>query len=100
MPVYVKWPDRTRQAARTFVESFPGETLYAVKCNSDELVLNCLYDAGVRSFDVASLNEVRHIRHLFPDARLYFMGPVKKTQCDQRSVFRTWRARVCARHGR
>ncbi|MBN8521713.1 MAG: type III PLP-dependent enzyme [Alphaproteobacteria bacterium] len=87
MPVYVKWPDRTRQAARTFVESFPGETLYAVKCNSDELVLNCLYDAGVRSFDVASLNEVRHIRNLFPDARLYFMGPVKKRSAIREAYF-------------
>ena len=59
-------PDQIHRAARAFVEHFPGHSLYAVKSNPDPYMLQHLYAAGIRHFDVASLNEVKQVRGLFP----------------------------------
>ena len=63
--------------AHDFVQAFPGDVLYAVKCNPDPAVLRALYDGGVRHFDCASLPEVRLVRNMFPDAAIHFMHPIK-----------------------
>ena len=65
------------QTARDFVEGFPGDVLYAVKCNPDPAVLRALWDGGVRHFDCASLPEIRLVRAMFPDAVIHFMHPIK-----------------------
>ena len=65
------------ETARDFVEAFPGDVLYAVKCNPDPAVLRALWDGGVRHFDCASLPEIRLVRDMFPDAAIHFMHPVK-----------------------
>jgi ornithine decarboxylase len=77
IPVHISWPTRARDAANAFTSAFPGRTLYAVKCNTDERILNALHDGGVQAFDAASINEVRLIKKLFPNAPVYFMAPVK-----------------------
>jgi ornithine decarboxylase len=64
-------------AARRFVDCFPGEVLYAVKCNPEPRVLRALWTGGVRHFDCASLAEVKLVRRLFPAAEIHFMHPVK-----------------------
>ncbi len=51
--------------------------MYAVKANHADPVLDRLYAAGIKHFDVASLAEVRLIRERFPDAKLSFMAPVR-----------------------
>jgi ornithine decarboxylase len=63
--------------AHDFVSAFPGDVLYAVKCNPDPAVLRALHQGGVRHFDCASLAEVRLVRAMFPDAAIHFMHPVK-----------------------
>lgn len=65
------------QAAERFLGLFPGQVLYAVKCNPAPAVLRALWAGGVRHFDCASAGEVRLVRQLFPDARIHFMHPVK-----------------------
>ena len=65
-----------KRAARWFVENFPGETLYAVKANDLPAILNTLFEAGIRHFDVASLPEVRKVAAL-PGAIMHIMHPVK-----------------------
>lgn len=80
-------PENLTQAARTFVEHFPGHSLYAVKSNPDVYVLQHLYAAGIRHFDVASLNEVKLVRGLFPDAHLAFMHPIKSRQSIRAAYF-------------
>ena len=65
------------ETARAFVAAFPGEVLYAVKCNPDPAVLWALWDGGVRHFDCASLAEIRLVRDMFPEAAIHFMHPVK-----------------------
>lgn len=76
-PIYALFPDKFRRAARTFVDGFPGETLYAVKANHALPVLDHVYASGIRHFDVASLAEVRLIRERFPDAKQSFMAPLR-----------------------
>lgn len=71
------YPDKLREAASAFLTSFPGRVLYAVKSNPDARVLRYLRMAGINHFDVASAEEVRSTRALFPKARLSFMHPVK-----------------------
>jgi len=65
------------RAARLFLESFPGDSLYAVKCNPSAHVLNALSDAGMRHFDTASLGEIEWVSKTVPGATCYFMHPVK-----------------------
>jgi ornithine decarboxylase len=64
-------------AARRFVDHFPADVLYAVKCNPEPRVLRALWAGGVRHFDCASLAEVALIRKLLPAAEIHFMHPVK-----------------------
>jgi ornithine decarboxylase len=67
-------------AARRFVERFPGDVLYAVKCNPEPRVLRAVRAGGVRHFDCASLPEVALVRRLLPRAEVHFMHPVKSRQ--------------------
>ena len=64
-------------AARRFVDNFPGDVLYAVKCNPEPRVLRALWAGGIRRFDCASLPEVALVRKLLPAAEIHFMHPVK-----------------------
>lgn len=80
LPLYILKPEVLADTARDFVAQFPGTTMYAVKCNPDRLVLQTLYKSGVKSFDVASIEEVRAVRKAAPKAKLYFMHPVKSPE--------------------
>ncbi len=76
-PLYIIRPDVLAETARDFVRQFPGTPMYAVKCNPDRLVLQTLWRSGVKSFDAASIDEVRLVRKTLPKAKIYFMHPVK-----------------------
>ena len=76
-PVLCLRPAAIAAAARSFVASFPGDVLYAVKCNPEPSVLRAVWAGGVRHFDCASLPEVALVREVLPEAELHFMHPVK-----------------------
>ena len=76
-PLLCLRPAAIADAARRFVDNFPGDALYAVKCNPEPRVLRALWAGGVRHFDCASLAEVVLVRKLFPAAAIHFMHPVK-----------------------
>lgn len=76
-PLHCLRPSLLTATAARFVGSFPGHTLYAVKCNPEPAVLRALWAGGVRHFDCASAGEVALVRGLFPDAVIHFMHPVK-----------------------
>jgi ornithine decarboxylase len=76
-PVYCLRPAELDRSAKLFLDNFPGRVLYAIKCNPNPAVLQCLYDAGIRHFDTASLVEIATIREMFADADTYYMHPVK-----------------------
>ena len=76
-PVLCLRPAAIAAAADSFVRGFPGDVLYAVKCNPEPRVLRAVWAGGVRHFDCASLPEVALVRRLLPEAELHFMHPVK-----------------------
>ena len=76
-PLLCLRPAAIAGAALRFVELFPGDVLYAVKCNPEPRVLRALWAGGVRHFDCASLSEVALVRKLLPAADVHFMHPVK-----------------------
>ncbi len=76
-PVHCLRPAVLSATAATFVQAFPGDVLYAVKCNPDPAVLRALWEGGVRHFDCASPAEVALVRTMFADAEIHFMHPVK-----------------------
>lgn len=89
-PMHCLRPATVTAAARAFRDAFPGDVLYAVKCNPEPTILRALRAGGVEHFDCASISEVRLVRQMFPDATIHFMHPVKA-----RSVIReAW-----AQHG-
>jgi ornithine decarboxylase len=86
-PVACARPDRLTIAASWFQEHFPGEVLYAVKANPSPWVIDTLYAAGMRWFDVASLPEVELIAGRCPGATMAFMHPVKSRHAIRRAYF-------------
>ncbi len=76
-PLHCLRPATLAAAARSFRAAFPGQVLYAVKCNPEPAVLRALWAGGIRHFDCASLAEVRLVRSMFADAQIHYMHPVK-----------------------
>jgi ornithine decarboxylase len=76
-PVHCLRPETIAATARLFTGAFPGDVLYAVKCNPEPRVLRALWAGGVRHFDCASAAEVALVRQMFADAEIHFMHPVK-----------------------
>jgi ornithine decarboxylase len=76
-PTYVIHPDKFRVAGKRFLDSFPGDALYAVKANPHPYVLEQVWASGIRHFDTASLAEIELVRGMFPDAKCHFMAPVR-----------------------
>jgi ornithine decarboxylase len=76
-PLLCLRPAAITGAARRFVGAFPGDVLYAVKCNPEPRVLRALWSGGVRHYDCASLAEIGLVRKFLPLADIHFMHPVK-----------------------
>ncbi|MFT6077136.1 MAG: ornithine decarboxylase [Myxococcota bacterium] len=88
IPVHVVRPKNINKAAIWFLNNFMGKVLYSVKSNPEESTLIHLHNAGIAHFDVASINEVRLISRLIPDANLYFMHPVKRRESIYEAYFK------------
>ncbi|MCE3255705.1 MAG: speF [Rickettsiaceae bacterium] len=87
VPVYAVRPNSIKKAAGWFLTNFSGKVLYSVKSNPDKAALTHLYNAGVEHFDVASLKEVKLIAELFPQAKMYFMHPIKSREAIHEAYF-------------
>lgn len=70
-----------------FVSHFPGDVMYAVKCNPHLDILKTMVRHGMKNFDVASLSELELIKKNFPDARCYFMHPAKSREAIKKAYF-------------
>ena len=77
VPLHCLRPQVIAATTASFVAAFPGDVLYAVKCNPEPAVLRAVWAGGVRHFDCASISEVSLVRRLFPSADIHFMHPVK-----------------------
>lgn len=85
LPVAANRPHAIKRAATWFLNNFEGDILYAVKANPSPWVLDTLWEAGVRNFDVASINECALIYNRFKGANLAFMHPVKNRNAIKRA---------------
>lgn len=99
-PAVLIRPQQLRRRARSTLAAFPGEVLYAVKCNDAPEVLQALFEGGVRGFDVASIGEIRALRRQFGDTvRLAFMHPVKPAAAIREAFFLHGVRRFAFDHG-
>jgi len=86
-PVYCIRPDSIKSACNWFKTNFPGKILYAVKTNPIEKVIKHIGDNGINQFDVASINEIKLIKKIFPKARAYYMNTVKSREHIKEAYF-------------
>lgn len=87
-PVCCLRPHVLQATAKHLIASFPGDVMYAVKCNNDRRVLRALYDGGIRHFDTASLPEVEQVHDQFHAPHCHFMHPVKSRHAIRESYQR------------
>ena len=69
-------------------DNFKGKVLYAVKANPQEFIIKLLAKNGLKSFDVASLNEIKLIKNILPQSEIYFMNPIKSRNAIKESYFK------------
>ena len=86
-PVYCIRPHSIKSACSWFKSNFPGNILYAVKTNPNEKVIKYIGESGINQFDVASINEIKLIKKLFPNARAYYMNTVKSREYIREAYF-------------
>ena len=86
-PVALVRPDAVALAGSWFQQNFKGEVLYAVKANPSPWVIETLRDAGITSYDVASIPEIELVRSVQPGAKLAFMHPVKSRRAISAAYF-------------
>ena len=86
-PIYCIRPNSIQSACNWFKKKFPGKILYAVKTNPNEEVIKHIGASGINQFDVASINEVKLIKKIFPQAKVYYMNTVKSREHIQDAYF-------------
>ena len=87
-PFFLFRPHILKRDVSFFLKNFPGKVLYAVKANPSEIVIKSIKKAGVKSFDTASLNEIKKIRGIFKNAEIFFMNPVKSKNSIAEAYFK------------
>jgi ornithine decarboxylase len=71
-PMHCLRPAAVTTATAEFVAAFPGDVMYAVKCNPEPVILRAVRAGGVTHFDCASIGEVRLVRQMFADATIHY----------------------------
>ena len=79
-PVYCIRPNEIKKSVNFFKKNFPGKILYAVKTNPNEKIIKQIIANGINEFDVASLNEIKLINKIYPNAKLHFMHTIKSKE--------------------
>ena len=79
-PIYCIRPESIKSACNWFKSNFPGKILYAVKTNPNEDVIKHIGASGINRFDVASINEIKLIKKIFPKAQTYYMNSIKSRE--------------------
>ena len=87
-PVYCIRKKSIQVASKFFQEKFPGKILYAVKTNPNREVLKTIIQSGIRQFDVASIEEIKAIKHLDPNLNCSYMHTVKSRENIKEAYFK------------
>ena len=86
-PIYCIRKKSIQLATMYFRNKFPGKVLYAVKTNSHPEVLKTIVESGIENFDVASIQEIKDIRAINPNAKCSYMHPVKSRESIKEAYF-------------
>jgi len=86
-PVYCIRKKSIHAASKTFPNKFPGKILYAVKTNPHPEILKTIIESGIENFDVASIQEIKDIRAIKPNAKCSYMHTVKSRESIKKAYF-------------
>ncbi|MDA7780910.1 type III PLP-dependent enzyme [Candidatus Pelagibacter sp.] len=86
-PIYCIRKKSIQSASNYFRNKFPGKVLYAVKTNSHPEVLKTIVESGIENFDVASIQEIKDIRAIAPNAKCSYMHTVKSRESIKDAYF-------------
>ncbi len=87
-PIYCIRKKSIQLASEYFQNKFPGKVLYAVKTNPHPEVLKTIIDSGIKNFDVASVQEIKDIRAIDPNANCSYMHTVKSRENIREAYFK------------
>ena len=96
-PLVCLRPATIAAASRRFVEAFPGDVLYAVKCNPEPRVLRAVWAGGVGISTAPRCPRSRWCAACCPRAEVHFMHPVKSRPAIHAAFRRVRRHRFRAR---
>ena len=86
-PVYCIRPHSIKAACSWFKSNFPGKILYAIKTNPSTKVIKYIGECGINHFDVASINEIKLIKKVLPQAKAYYMNTIKSREHIKEAYF-------------
>ena len=86
-PIYCIRKKSIVSASTYFINKFPGKVLYAVKTNPHPEVLKTIVESGIENFDIASVQEIKDIRAIDPNAKCSYMHTVKSRESIKEAYF-------------
>lgn len=86
-PVVCARPTSAFEGAQHFLDRFRGKVFYAVKANPNRWLLDAIYSAGIRYFDIASEPEMELVAGIGAEAQMAFLHPVKSPRAIARAYF-------------
>ena len=86
-PIYCIRKKSIQLASTYFRNKFPGKVLYAVKTNPHPEVLKTIVECGIENFDIASIQEIKDIRAINPNAKCSYMHTVKSRESIKEAYF-------------
>tara|TARA_B100000700_G_scaffold324504_1_gene430816 strand:+ start:41 stop:1219 length:1179 start_codon:yes stop_codon:yes gene_type:complete len=87
-PIYCIRKNSIKTACSWFKNNFPGNIIYAVKTNPNEKVIKYIFESGINQFDVASINEIKLIKKIYPEAKAYYMNTIKSREHIKEAYFK------------
>jgi ornithine decarboxylase len=87
-PVYCIRNNSIHIASKIFQNKFPGKILYAVKTNPHPEVLKSIVESGIKNFDIASIQEIKDIKAIDPNAKCSYMHTVKSRESIKEAYFK------------
>jgi ornithine decarboxylase len=87
-PIYCIRKKSIQKASIYFRNKFPGKVLYAVKTNPHPEVLKTIVESGIENFDVASIQEIKDIRAINPNAKCSYMHTVKSRESIKEAYYK------------
>ena len=86
-PVHCIRKNSINTACNWFNKNFPGKVLYAVKTNPHEEIIKEMRNSGIDKFDIASIEEIKIIKKIVPDAECFYMNTVKSREHIREAYF-------------